>query len=29
VRGYTLESTNNLRSYKLRRIQGRIQNPTL
>ena len=29
VRGYGLESTNNLRSYKLRRIQGRIQNPTL
>lgn len=29
IRGWGLESTNNLRSYKLRRIQGRIQNPAL
>jgi len=27
IRGWGLESTNNFRSYKLRRIQGRIQNP--
>jgi len=29
VRGYGLEATNNLRTYKLRRIQGLIQNPAL
>ncbi len=27
VRGWGLESTQNLRTYKLRRIQGRIQSP--
>lgn len=29
IRGWGLESSNNLRTYKLRRIQGRIQNPAL
>jgi len=29
VRGEGLESTSDLRSYKLRRLQGRIQNPVL